>query len=68
MQRLYLKDVLFSQNRTDSLGRVIKLGRLQVIYHVTDEVRKVRTPDTVIGLRPVLGLWNVFRRLVPNFG
>lgn len=57
----------FSTNIIDSLGDIIRPGRLKVANRTADPIHKLKTPTTVTGLRSFLGLYNLFRQFVSNF-
>ena len=51
----------------DSLGHVIRPGRLEVATKKTEAVKGFEEPTTHTGLRSFLGFCNVYRLCVPNF-
>ena len=51
----------------DYLGHVIKPGHLEVATKNIAALEGFREPETQTQLRSFLGLYNVYRRFVPNF-
>lgn len=63
-----LKKCASFASRMEYLCRVIKLGRHEVRNHSADAIREEMVPRTFTELCLFLGLYNVLKRFVPNFG
>lgn len=54
-------------NKINALGHIFPFGRLEETSRNAEAISEQNAPTKVSELRFVLGLWNVFRRSVPNF-
>lgn len=64
---LKLKNCTFSTEATYYPGHVIRSGCLELAKNTIDSLAKLEHPSTHTDLFSFLGLYNVFRRPVPNF-
>lgn len=65
---LKLKNWKFFADNSDYLGYVIRPGKRGVTSNTTDAIGGMKYHTTISLLRSFLGLCNVLRRLVPNYG
>ena len=61
---LKLKKCDFFKNKVDYLGHVVRPGKLAVAQKSTKAVEEFRLPEAQ---KHIKGLFNVYRRFVPNF-
>lgn len=52
---------------TDYLDHVIILKRLELRSQTTDAIRGLKPTTSLANMSSFLGLWNVYRRFVPNY-
>lgn len=64
---LMFKKCSFFTNTIDYVGHAILPSRQKLASHTTDDICGSKLPTNFTKLRSCLGVWNVFRRLVPNF-
>lgn len=55
------------ESRTDTLGHVIKAGRLDILIGAADGIRRLQHPTNVTEHKSFLGLCNVLTGFVPSF-
>ena len=54
------------KNSVDYLGHIVTPGRLEIARRATDAIDKALPPRNATEMRSFLGLFNVYRRFVPN--
>ncbi len=64
---LKLEKCHFFKESVDYLGHVIRPGRLSLAERNTRALREVKHPSSQTELRSFFGMFNVYRRFVPNF-
>lgn len=66
-ETLKLKKLKLVTKFGDYLSHVIRPWRLEVSFHTTNAIRRLKTPTSLTELQYLLGLCNVLRRFDPNF-
>lgn len=64
---LKLKKCFFFRNKMEYIGHMISPVSLEAAPQETTAIEKLKPPSNVIDLRFFLGLFNVFKRFLPNY-
>lgn len=65
--KLGLKKCIFVADRTPYLGHVISTQGVATDPAKVEAIVKLAPPETVCGVRIVLGMFNYYRRFIPHF-
>lgn len=65
---LNLKKCFLFTDTIDYLRRIIRPRLSEIAAFIADAIQKLKQPHNIIELRAFLGIWIVFRCLVPSFG
>lgn len=64
---LILSKCNFFSDEIDCLGHVMHAGQFGLASHATHAMQDISLPRNVTELKSFFGLFNVYRRIIPNF-